>query len=375
GLSQAKSYLARMGTKQGWSPEEITAKQNSLQPTSQYAGFDEVDLVIEAVFESLDLKKKIFAEIGSRTKPGAILASNTSTLDIDAMADASSRPDSVVGHHFFSPAHVMKLIEIVRGKETRPDVLATSMQLAKRLGKVGVLVGNARGFVGNRMYGPYQREAQFLVEEGATPEQVDRVMEAFGMAMGPLAVGDLAGLDVGYRVRKEAAHLVPAGWRQPVISDKLCELGRYGQKVGRGWYLYPENARERQSDPELLNLIEDVSRSAGIKRRAVPDAEIQERILFALAIEGIRVLEEGLAIRPVDIDIIYVLGYGFPAHKGGPMFWADRWGLERIYHQARELEKSHGPWWSPPELLASLVGAKTTLESWCRDGKKFVSAR
>jgi 3-hydroxyacyl-CoA dehydrogenase len=371
GVAQARSFLERMAGKSGWSKEELSRKQEGIKTTTGLVGFDQVDLVIEAAFENLELKRKIFAELGQRTKPGAILASNTSTLDIDSMAEASTRPEWVVGHHFFSPAHVMKLVEVVRGAKTRPDVLATSMQLAKRLGKVGVLVGNARGFVGNRMYGPYQREAQFLVEEGASPEQVDRVMEAFGMAMGPLAVGDLAGLDVGYRVRQESAHLVPAGWRVPRVSDRLCELGRFGQKVGKGWYQYGSGSRDRQSDPAVAAVIEEVARSAGLVRRTVSDAEIEERILLALALEGIACLEEGLAIRPVDIDIIYVLGYGFPGHKGGPMFWADHFGLEKIYHRARELEKTQGPWWKPAKLLASLVGAGQTLEGWSRSGKKF----
>jgi 3-hydroxyacyl-CoA dehydrogenase len=372
-IQTARSNLERIATRAGWPGAELEKKQSALQSTRDFAGFDQVDLVIEAVFENLDLKKKIFAELSARTKPGSILASNSSTLDIDAMARATSRPEWVVGHHFFSPAHVMKLVEVVRGAKTRPDVLTTSMHLAKKLGKVGVMVGNQRGFVGNRMYGPYQREAQFLVEEGATPEQVDRVMEAFGMAMGPLAVGDLAGLDVGYRVRQESAHLVPVGWRTPEISDRLAKMGRHGQKTGRGWYLYPAGSRERQIDPEVTAIIDEVARAGGISRRPVDDAAIEERIMLALIIEGIRVLEEGLAIRPVDIDIIYVLGYGFPSHRGGPMFYADKMGLEKIYRRAKELEKSQGPWWSPPQLLASLVGAKQTLGSWSAAGKKFAT--
>jgi 3-hydroxyacyl-CoA dehydrogenase len=373
GLRLAWENLERMASRAGWLPTDLAARKDLLRPTSGYAGMDEVDLVIEAAFEDLELKKRIFAELDRVARPGAILASNTSTLDIDAMALATHRPEYVVGHHFFSPAHVMKLLEVVRGEKTSPAVLATSMQLAKRLGKVGVMVGNRRGFVGNRMYGPYQREAQFLVEEGASPEQVDRVMEEFGMAMGPLAVGDLAGLDIGYRVRRESAHLVPEGWRTPKIADRLVERGRLGQKVGRGWYVYPSGGRDRQHDPAIEDILAELARESAQVRRPIADDVVRERILLALILEGIRVLEEGVAIRPVDIDVIYVLGYGFPAHRGGPMFHADRWGLEYIFHRTREWARTLGAWWSPPELLASLVGAGQTLSEGLAEGKKWSS--
>jgi 3-hydroxyacyl-CoA dehydrogenase len=355
-----------MATRRGWSPEELKRRVNLVQATRDFAGFDAVDLIVEAVFEGMQLKKEVFAKLDGIARKGCILATNTSTLSVDEIASATSRPSWVVGHHFFSPAHVMRLLEIVRGKETAGDVLATSMALAKKLGKVGVMVGNCRGFVGNRMYGPYQREAQFLVEEGATPEQVDRVMEAFGMAMGPLAVGDLSGLDVGWRVRKESAHLVPQGWRQPVISDRLCEMGRFGQKTGRGWYLYEKENRQRKTDPELPALLDTVARENGIARRAVGDEEIRDRLLLALIVEGARILEEGFALRPVDIDIIYVYGYGFPAYQGGPMFYADRWGLDKVCRQADELAASEGPWWRPPGLLVELAEKGGTFRGWKR---------
>jgi 3-hydroxyacyl-CoA dehydrogenase len=366
GLAAVAHNLGRMATRRGWSPEELKRRVNLVQATRDFAGFDAVDLIVEAVFEGMQLKKEVFAKLDGIARKGCILATNTSTLSVDEIASATSRPSWVVGHHFFSPAHVMRLLEIVRGKETAGDVLATSMALAKKLGKVGVMVGNCRGFVGNRMYGPYQREAQFLVEEGATPEQVDRVMEAFGMAMGPLAVGDLSGLDVGWRVRKESAHLVPQGWRQPVISDRLCEMGRFGQKTGRGWYLYEKENRQRKTDPELPALLDTVARENGIARRAVGDEEIRDRLLLALIVEGARILEEGFALRPVDIDIIYVYGYGFPAYQGGPMFYADRWGLDKVCRQADELAASEGPWWRPPGLLVELAEKGGTFRGWKR---------
>src|SRR5439155_24239693 len=236
-----------------------------IQPTLVYDRFPEADIIVEAVFEGMELKKQVFAELDRFARPDAILASNTSTLDIDQIASATSpsRQQQVIGHHFFSPANVMRLLDIVRGKASSPAVIATAMALAKTLGKIGVLVGNCRGFVGNRMFHPYQREAQFLLEEGATVEQVDAALTDFGMAMGPLAVGDLAGLDVGWRIRKEYKHLTPPGERVPLVADRLCERGRYGQKTGAGWYRYPEGSRVPVADPEVQRLIEESARGAG----------------------------------------------------------------------------------------------------------------
>jgi 3-hydroxyacyl-CoA dehydrogenase len=332
-----------------------------LSPTLTYDRFKEADIVVEAVFEELALKKKTFSELDKAARPDAILASNTSTLDIDEIASATSRPGQVIGHHFFSPANVMRLLEIVRGKASRPEVIATSMNLAKTLGKVGVLVGNCRGFVGNRMYHPYQREAQFLLEEGATVEEVDRALVDFGFAMGPLAVGDLAGLDVGWRIRKEHKHLTPAGERQPMVADALCEMGRYGQKTGAGWYRYQQGDRTPQSDPAVQKLIEEASQKAGISRRMISPEEIVERTVYALINEGARILEEGMALRAGDIDIIYVNGYGFPPYRGGPMWYADTVGLPKVLARIREFEKRHGAMWKPAPLLVRLADA----------GKKF----
>jgi len=307
------------------------------------------------------LKKRVFAELDRVTRPDAVLASNTSTLDIDAIASATSRPQQVIGHHFFSPANVMRLLEIVRGKQSSPAVIATSMGLAKTLGKVGVLVGNCRGFVGNRMFHPYQREAQFLLEEGATVEQVDAALTDFGMAMGPLAVGDLAGLDVGWRIRKEYRHLEPAGRRVPLVADRLCEMGRYGQKTGAGWYRYPEGSRAPVADPEVERLIEEAARGACITRRTISPEEIVERTVYALVNEGARILEEGIALRAVDIDIVYVHGYGFPAYRGGPMWYADTVGLKQVYERVLQFEKQHGGLWTPAALLKRLAESGKTF--------------
>jgi 3-hydroxyacyl-CoA dehydrogenase len=274
-----------------------------------YDGFEEADVIAEAVFESMALKKQVFAEIDKVAKPEAILATNTSTLDIDEIASATARPQMVIGHHYFSPANVMRLIEIVRGKATSAEVIATSMALAKKLNKVGVLVGNCRGFVGNRMLRVYLREAESLVEEGAAPADVDRALYDFGMAMGPFAMSDLAGLDVGWRIRKEYKD-------QPMIADALCEMGRYGQKTGAGWYRY-EDGRTPIPDPEVDALVEKFRK----QRRTITAEEIVERTIGALIKEGAKILEEGIAMRAVDIDIIYITGYGFPVYRGGPMWF------------------------------------------------------
>lgn len=335
-----------------------------ITPVLTYDRFKEADIVVEAVFEGMDLKKKVFAELEPVTRPDAILASNTSTLSIDEIATAVSRPQQVIGHHFFSPANVMKLLEIVRGKQSSPSVIATSMALSKTLNKVGVLVGNCRGFVGNRMFHEYQREAQFLLEEGAKVEQVDAVMTDFGMAMGPLAVGDLAGLDVGWRIRKEYKHLVPAGQRETYAADHLCEQGRFGQKTGAGWYLYPEGSRTPVPDPAVEKVIEDCAKEAGIQRRSISNEEIIERTVYALINEGAKILDEGIALRAVDIDIVYIYGYGFPAFRGGPMWYADTVGLKKVYDRICEFEKQHGKLWAPSKLLKELAEKNQTFAQY-----------
>jgi 3-hydroxyacyl-CoA dehydrogenase len=325
-----------------------------IKPMVTYDGFSEVDMVIEAVFEGMALKKQVFGELDKLCKPSAILASNTSTLSIDEIAQATSRPQSVIGTHFFSPANVMRLLEIVRGKATSKEVIATCMQLSKKIGKVGVLVGNCRGFVGNRMFHPYRREAQFLVEEGASVQAVDKALYDFGMAMGPLSVADLAGLDVGWRIRKEYRHLEKPGVRQPLAEDRLCEMGRYGQKTGAGWYKYDEN-RRAIPDPEVQNLVRQWATEAGIPQRQISPEEIVDRCIYALVNEGARILEEGYALRAVDIDIIYLNGYGFPAYRGGPMWYADTVGLKKVYERICEFEQQHGELWTPAPLLKELA--------------------
>ena len=331
-----------------------------ITPVLSYDAFVEVDMVVEAVFEGMALKKTVFADLDRACRAGAILASNTSTLNIDEIAGATSRPEAVIGTHFFSPANVMRLLEIVRGKKSSKEAIATCMQLSKKLGKIGVLVGNCRGFVGNRMFGPYRREAQFLIEEGAEVEAVDKALVEFGNAMGPLATGDLAGLDVGWRIRKEYRHLEKPGIRQPFAEDRLCEMGRYGQKTVRGWYRYDEN-RRASVDPEVSELVRKWSTDAGIPQRQISDVEIVDRCIYALVNEGARILQEGYALRAVDIDIIYLNGYGFPAHRGGPMWYADTVGLQKVYQRICEFHQQHGELWEPAPLLQRLAEAGKTF--------------
>jgi 3-hydroxyacyl-CoA dehydrogenase len=345
-----------------------------ITPQLTYDGFSQADIIVEAVFEGMALKKQIFGELDKLAKPDCILASNTSTLSIDEIASATSRPRMVIGHHFFSPANVMRLLEIVRGKETSKEVIATSMGLARKLNKVGVLAGNCRGFIGNRMIHCYGREAQFLVEEGAAPEAVDLAIYDFGLAMGPLAMGDLAGLDVGWRIRKEFKHLEKPGVRIPHVADELCELGRYGQKTGKGWYKYDEN-RKPSPDPEVTALVEKVAHDNGIERRNISNEEIIERTIYALVNEGARILEEGIALRAVDIDIVYLNGYGFPAWRGGPMFYADTVGLDKVLAKIEEFEKRHGSdLWAPAPLLRKLAEAGKTFGSWDKEKESAAGA-
>ncbi len=337
-----------------------------IQPTLSYDGFAGADMVIEAVFEGMALKKEIFGDLDRVCKPGAILASNTSTLNIDEIASVTSRAPYVIGTHFFSPANVMRLLEIVRGKATGKEVIATCMQLSKKIGKIGVLVGNCRSFVGNRMFHPYVRESVFLVEEGASVEAVDKALYEFGMAMGPLAVGDLAGLDVGWRVRKEHRHLEKPGVRQAMAGDRLCELGRYGQKTGAGWYKYDEH-RNATRDPEVAELVRKWAADAGIPQREIPAEEIVDRCVYALVNEGARILEEGYALRAVDIDIIYINGYGFPAYRGGPMWYADTVGLKKVYECVREFHRQHGEIWEPAPLLKRLAEQGKTFAEFTKN--------
>ena len=288
-------------------------------------------------------------------KADAVLASNTSTLDIDQMANATNRPGQVIGMHFFSPANVMRLLEVVRGTASTPETIATSMQLGRDMGKISVLVGNCFGFVGNRMLHGYTRQAQFLLEEGALPQQIDKVIYDLGLPMGPFTMGDLAGLDVGWRIRKATASERPTNQRYSPIADKICELGRFGQKTNAGWYHYDEGSRTPVPDPVVEQLIVETSAELGIARREIADEEILKRCLYPLINIGAQILDEGMALRASDIDIIYINGYGFPAYRGGPMFWADQIGLDKVYADIQRFNEVHGADWAPAPLLARLA--------------------
>jgi 3-hydroxyacyl-CoA dehydrogenase len=354
GLANIQKNYATSVKRGRFTQEYVDERMKMIKPTLSYDDFAGADLVIEAVFEGMALKKEVFAELDRVCKRGAILASNTSTLNIDEIAATTSRPEAVIGTHFFSPANVMRLLELVRGKKSSKEVIATCMQLSKKIGKVAVLVGNCRGFVGNRMFLPYIREAQFLVEEGAAPEAVDAALTGWGMAMGPLAVGDLGGLDVAYRIRKEYRHLEKPGARQPYVEDRLVEMGRLGQKSGSGWYKYDAD-RRASSDPEVAMLVKKWTEEAGTLQRQISAAEIVEREVYGLVNEGARILEEGYALRAGDIDIIYLNGYGFPGFRGGPMWYADTVGLKKVYDRVCEFHRQHGMLWEPAPLLKKLA--------------------
>jgi 3-hydroxyacyl-CoA dehydrogenase len=374
GMATIRKNYANTVKKGKLSQAAMDQRLSLITPQLTYDGFDQADIIAEAVFEGMALKKQVFAEIDGIAKPGCILASNTSYLDIDEIASATHRPELVLGHHYFSPANVMRLLEIVRGKATGKAVLATSMALAKKLNKVGVLAGNARGFIGNRMLTPYLREAQFLVEEGASVEDVNQALYDFGMAMGPLAMGDLAGLDVGWRVRKEFKHLEKPGVRVPLVSDRLCEMGRFGQKTGRGWSRYDEN-RQASPDPETAALIEQAAREAGIERRNIGRDEIVDRCILALVNEGAHLLGEGIALRAPDIDVVYLNGYAFPAWRGGPMFYADTVGLPAVLARIEEFRQRHGDdLWSPAPLLRRLAETGGTFGSLDRQRETAAGA-
>ena len=314
------------------------------------------DVVIEAVFEELDIKRGVFAELDRVCPPGTLLATNTSTLDIDAIAEATTRPQDVIGLHFFSPANVMRLLEIVRGTKTSDPAIATSLALAKRIKKVGVVARTCDGFIGNRMLAGYGREAAYLLEEGALPQDVDRVIRAFGFPMGPFAMSDLAGNDVGWRIRKRRlAEGRFSQVRDPEIGDRLCERGRFGQKTGAGFYRYAVGDRTPQPDPEVEALIAAESARLGIARRAISDDEILMRCMLPLVNEGANILRDGTAIRPGDIDIVWIYGYGYPAFRGGPMQWADELGLPAVLETLRGYETAFGAHWRPSPLIVELA--------------------
>jgi 3-hydroxyacyl-CoA dehydrogenase len=353
GLALVRKNYAASVSRGSLTEERAERALALIRGVTDYGELGAADILIEAVFEDLQVKQEVFARLDRVAAPHAILATNTSTLDIDAIAAATTRPQQVVGTHFFSPANVMKLLENVRGKASSPQVLATVMALGKTLGKVVVLAGNCDGFIGNRMLMYYGSESEFLLEEGATPEQIDRVMEGFGFAMGPLAVRDLAGNDVGFLIRK--GRKLPSDERFSPILERLVAAGRLGQKAGKGFYRY--EGRTRHTDPEVQTLIEGVSRDLGIRRRQIPEEEILDRLLHPLVNEGAKIVDEGIALRSGDIDVVYVNGYGFPAWRGGPMYWAEQAGLPRVVETMRRLAPTHGARWRPAPLLERLAAA------------------
>ena len=346
------------------SEEQMEQRIKLIQGSTDYAEISEVDLVIEAVFENLDLKKEIFAKLDGVCKEGAILATNTSYQDVDAIAAATNRPQDVLGLHFFSPANVMKLLEVVRGEKTADDVLATSMAIGKKIGKVCALSRVCYGFIGNRMLGGYGREAQMLLLDGCTPEQVDSTLEEFGMAMGPLAMGDLAGLDVGYKARQARTDL-PDDPKLYRMGTLLVEMGRHGQKTGSGFYKYDPETRRRESDPEVEALIKEEAAKLGVEQRDISKEEILARCFYPLINEGAKILLEGIAQRPSDIDVVYVFGYAFPVAKGGPMFYADQVGLKNVYDKICEFRDRYGAeYWQPAPLLEMLAKEGKTFAQW-----------
>lgn len=343
--------------------EEMAQRLALIQPRSNYEDFNDSDLIIEAVFESLELKKQIFAELDKIARPECVLATNTSVLDIDTIAQSTSRPEMAVGLHFFNPANVMRLLEIVRGKHTSKPVLATALSLAKSLHKVGVVVGNCFGFVGNRMLLPYIREAIFLVQEGTTPEHVDRVLYDWGMAMGIFAVSDVIGIDVLTHIFEQDETVDKHSQRVPGLLEKLYRSGRLGEKTGAGWYRY-KGDHKPVPDSEILAWIESSAKQCGLQQRDISDEEILDRCTHALINEGARILEEGYALRSVDIDIVYLTGYGFPAYRGGPMFYADTAGLANVYARVLEFHRMHGSRWEPAPLLRRLAEEGRTFSSF-----------
>ncbi len=366
GVAHIRSVYEGQVKKGKLKPEQVEQRLGLLRTTLSYDDIRDADIVIEAVFEDLEVKRQVFERLDAVMKPGAILATNTSTLDVNKIAAFTKRPQDVIGTHFFSPANVMKLLEVVRGAATAKDVLATVMALGKKIKKTCVVSGVCDGFIGNRMIEQYSRQAGFLLEEGCTPEQVDRAIEKFGFAMGPFRMGDLAGNDVGWYIRKrryvEKPHL-----RYSPIADRLCEMGRFGQKTGAGWYDYQPGKRDAIPSPVVNQMIEDYRKERGITPRKISDEEIVQRLVFALVNEGAHILEEKIAARASDIDMVYLTGYGFPAWRGGPMHYAEQFGLFNVVQAMKRFAKNphdDAAFWQPAPLIARLVA----------EGKGFAAA-
>jgi len=360
GLAMAEETWAHNAAKGRIDAAEAAARRARIEAVDGYAALANADLVIEAVYENLELKQRIFRELDAVLKPGAILASNTSALDVDAIAAVTTRPESVLGLHFFSPAHIMKLLEIVRGARTAPAVLQAAQELGERMGKVAVVAGNCHGFIGNRMLHTYVREARMLLLEGAWPHQVDAALQGFGFAMGPFRMYDVVGIDLEWRARE----LSGQGQDDPAVQvdNRLCELGRFGQKSGKGYYRYAPGSRQAEHDPVVDGLVQMQSERLGLTRREIGSEEILERCLLALVNEGAKILEENIAANSRDIDLVYLNGYGFPAERGGPMAWADDEGVTAIHQRLLQLTERFGAHWQPAALIERLA----------RDNKRFV---
>ncbi|MBB6241274.1 3-hydroxyacyl-CoA dehydrogenase NAD-binding domain-containing protein [Rhodanobacter sp. MP1X3] len=357
GLTTIRKNYDNSAKKGRMTAEQVEQRMGLLTPTLAYADLGDADMIIEAVFEEYDAKKAVFEQLDKVAKPGAILASNTSTLDVDRIANFTSRPQDVLGTHFFSPANVMKLLEVVRGKATAKDVLATVMALAKKIKKTAVVSGVCDGFIGNRMIEQYSRQAGFLLDEGALPQQVDRAIEKIGFAMGPFRMGDLAGNDIGWAIRKRRYREKP-DMTYSKTADLLCEMGRYGQKTGSGWYDYKAGDRTAYPSAEVDAMIVKHSADIGVTRRKIDDKEIVERLIYSLVNEGAHILEEGIAAKASDIDTVYLAGYGFPVWRGGPMFYADTVGLSHVIAAMNRYAKGYqGDAWEPAPLLRKLADA------------------
>jgi 3-hydroxyacyl-CoA dehydrogenase len=357
GMATIRKNYENSAKKGKLTAQDVENRMSLITPVSSYEQIANADIVVEAVFEDMPVKEQVFKQLDAVMKPGAILATNTSTLDVNKIAEFTKRPQDVIGTHFFSPANIMKLLEIVRGAKTSKDVLATTMKLAKTIKKTGVLSGVCDGFIGNRMIEQYSRQGLYMLEEGASPQQVDKAAEKFGFAMGPFRMGDLAGNDIGWYIRKRR-YLEQPNLQYPKIADKLCELGRFGQKTGKGWYLYQAGKRDALQDAEVDNLIAEHRKSIGITPRKLSDDEIVHRLVLALANEGAKILEEGIAQRASDIDMIYLTGYGFPLHRGGPMLYCDVMGLYNVVAKMNEFARNpHGDkkFWEPAPLLSKLA--------------------
>ena len=370
GLATLRRNYERSVARGSLKPEQMEQRLALIAPSLDYAALADADLIVEAVFENMALKKEIFAKLDGVAKPGAILGTNTSTLDIDEIAAVTKRPQDVIGLHFFSPANVMRLLEIVQCAKTAPEVVMTALDIAKTIKKVGVVAKVCYGFIGNRMMDPYGREAERCVLEGATPEEVDGALEDFGMAMGILAVYDMAGIDIGHLTRVARAHLLP---KDPTFyrpTALLTERGWLGQKSGRGYYRYDSAERKRTPDPEAIAMFAEEARRLGVPQRKPSKQEIQERCIYSMINEGARILEEGVACRASDIDIVYTAGYGFPGYRGGPMFYADTVGLKVIYDKIMEFQKTLDPqYWQPAPLLEKLARAGSSFAQWQAERK------